>query len=462
MLAQLPVADGVYCTAAINYFVVAPDGGVYACQSDLEAKAPPQFNLRDGWSPRDSVLRCPYSLCSGCDAPMVTRWEQTAGKIERTFPRRWLNMQPEKLGALQTVAKSITWLPTQMCNFTCVYCEYGNGKAYTHERYPMSRVELSVDEWIAAWRAILADVDYAVVSITGGEPLTADAFLPVVELISKRYLVNLTTNGSQNMMALLGGGVSPRAARRHPVLGDVPVGLDQINVSLHPTSRTFHEQLFKGNVLMLADAGFRVEVNMVAYPAQMFLGQEYKAWCKSHNIPFMFLEWGGGDQFGNAPGYTPTQRAYFERTVGHSRRVLAEGSRQYRHELALDGSEILDAAPGDTILVSGTATNRSNFAWAAGEAGRGIKVGARLFDRAAGKGWRGAFQLRHRPALIEARYELGARKVAVGASIRFALTAKVPELPAGQYALVVDVVDEGVAWFGSAGAKAVEIPLFVR
>ena len=109
---------------------------------------------------------------------------------------------PETAEKLQTIAKSLTWLPTQMCNFSCVYCDYGNGKAFTEPRYHMSTNELTVNEWLQAWAMIMDEVDYAAVTISGGEPTLSPAFYPVLELIGSKYLVNMTTNVSQSLLRL--------------------------------------------------------------------------------------------------------------------------------------------------------------------------------------------------------------------------------------------------------------------
>ena len=65
--------------------------------------------------------------------------------------------------------------------------------------------------------------------------------------------------------------------------GHVPVGLAGINCSLHPTSKGFNWELFKGSVLLLQHAGFHVSVNYVGYPLQLYLAPEYKAWCEQND-----------------------------------------------------------------------------------------------------------------------------------------------------------------------------------
>ena len=46
----LEFAGNMLCSAGVSYFHVYPNGDVYRCLADWNARRPPMFNLkRDGW-----------------------------------------------------------------------------------------------------------------------------------------------------------------------------------------------------------------------------------------------------------------------------------------------------------------------------------------------------------------------------------------------------------------------------
>jgi len=71
-------------------------------------------------------------------------------------------------------------------------------------------------------------------------------------------------------------GIRPGGRSHVDGFGHMPFGLSGINCSLHPTSKGFNWELFKGSLLLLRNAGFHVSVNYVGYPLQLYLAPEYK------------------------------------------------------------------------------------------------------------------------------------------------------------------------------------------
>lgn len=455
--------NGVYCTAGASYVVIAPNADAFFCMTDLEANRKPAFNLhRDGWSPRSHPYRCPYPTCSGCDVPYVTRWLQDeAGGTTQTIARKWPSFHverpdpPETLSDLSGTTRNLTWLPSQICNFTCVYCDYGHGKSFTHQRYPMSKDELDTEQWLGVWRNVLEHVDYAAVTISGGEPTLSAALSPVLELISERYLVNMTTNASQNLLRL-SRQTRKRHTYQHPVLGEVVAGLDQVNLSLHPSSRSFDEAVFRGNALMLKHAGFDVRVNFVGYPSQLYLASDYRKWCDDNGIPFMLLEWGNGDRFGNAATYTSQEREFFNANVTHDHRVNALETPTARYDILMLNTSSR-ATRNEVVTFAGTVTNTSTADWLE-QGAVGVRVGARLYPGRTGEeGWRMILARKLEGPTLDIRCALAGGRLRPTESSPFAFQIDCAGLAPGRYDLIIDMVDDGKFWFGQIGAMPITV-----
>ena len=197
------------------------------------------------------------------------------------------------------------WSPTLACNYTCAYCGCAAGEKRIRNDFPSSYPELTVDEWIDIWSDILERFEYGILSITGGEPLLSEATIPVLGMVTQKFACYITSNISRNIMEFTRGRIRPGGT---PCVvegfGQVPIGLSGINCSLHPTSKGFNWELFKGSVLLLRNAGFHVSVNYVGYPLQLYLAPEYKAWCEQNKIEFTLSSWQGVDNEGNISRYS--------------------------------------------------------------------------------------------------------------------------------------------------------------
>jgi MoaA/NifB/PqqE/SkfB family radical SAM enzyme len=184
--------DGTFCTAGVSHFVIAPNGDVYRCMTDLVANSEPLFNIRDGWKKETRLYKCPHKLCQiACDVSWASKWtldnnnHVTDETLQKALPPNF-----HKYPTLKTISNippHIIWLPTMVCNYNCQYCGCGKGKKQNYETMPMSNPELKIEDWIVAWYTLLESVDYAVVEISGGEPLLSMATIPVLEMITKKY-----------------------------------------------------------------------------------------------------------------------------------------------------------------------------------------------------------------------------------------------------------------------------------
>ena len=304
------------CSAGVSYFHVYPNGDVYRCLADYNARRPPMFNLkRDGWKGDVNPTVCDHERCyNACDLDWTTKWQVDAqGRLEKTFEGQRkdvekavsLHLCSQRLESPQRRMAYFIWSPTLACNYTCAYCGCAAGEKRLNQ-FPSSQPELTVDEWIDVWSDILERFEYGVLSITGGEPLLSEATIPVLGMVTQKFACYMTSNISRNIMEFARGRI--RAGGAPEVVegfGEVPIGLAGINCSLHPTSKGFNWELFKGSILLLRNAGFHVSVNYVGYPLQLYLAPEYKAWCEQNQIEFTLSSWQGVDNDGTISRYLP-------------------------------------------------------------------------------------------------------------------------------------------------------------
>src|SRR5437762_8354482 len=135
----------------------------------------------------------------------------------------------------------------------------------------------------------------------------------------------MTSNISRNIMEFTHDRIRPgRGPCAVEGFGEVPIGLSGINCSLHPTSKGFNWELFKGSILLLKSAGFHVSVNYVGYPLQLYLAPEYQAWCDQHQVAFTLSSWQGVDNAGTVARYSLPERTFFEEVAPSHRQPANE------------------------------------------------------------------------------------------------------------------------------------------
>ena len=73
----LEFAGNMLCSAGVSYFHVYPNGDVYRCLADYNARRPPMFNLkRDGWKGAVDPTVCDHERCyNACDLDWTTKWQ---------------------------------------------------------------------------------------------------------------------------------------------------------------------------------------------------------------------------------------------------------------------------------------------------------------------------------------------------------------------------------------------------
>ncbi len=447
----LEFAGRMLCSAGVSYYHVYPNGDVYRCLADYNARRAPMFNVqRDGWRGATAPTACDHERCyNACDLDWTTKWQvDDAGRLERTFESQRKGdgsavselLCTQRLDSPQRRMAYFIWSPTLACNYTCAYCGCAAGEKQIRHDFPSSTPELTVDQWIDVWTDILDRFEYGILSVTGGEPLLSEATIPVLGIAARKFGCYITSNISRNVMEF---SRSVSAGRRSVVsdFGDVPVGVSGINCSLHPTSKGFNWELFKGSVLLLRSAGFRVSVNYVGYPLQLYLAPEYKAWCEQQGIEFTLSSWQGVDNDGTVSRYSPPERAFFEEMAPPHRKKANElVFVDLGYEVTLD-TTMTRVLMSDVATLTGRIRNVSNTEWQVGRGPGEWSVAGYITRLGRRKQWLRQF----RTAPPQCR-------VQPGGELEFTVPIDTRGLPAGIYQVWIDMLMPPRNWMALHGA----------
>ncbi len=458
----LEIAGNMLCSAGVSYFHVYPNGDVYRCLADSNAGRSPMFNLkRDGWQGAVDPTVCDHERCyNACDLDWTTKWQvDDQGRVEKTFEGQRKDIDKEvaqflcsqNLESPQRRMAYFIWSPTLACNYTCAYCGCAAGEKQIKKVFPSSYPELTVDEWTDIWSDIIERFDYGILSVTGGEPMLSQATIPVLSIVTQKFACYITSNISRNIMEFTRGDICPGGMSEVEGLGQVPIGLSGINCSLHPTSKGFNLEVFKGSVLLLRNAGFHVSVNYVGYPLQLYLAPEYKAWCEQNEVEFTLSSWQGEDNEGTIARYSLPEQTFFE-TIAPSHRKKANELvfMDCRYDVTLDtrNARLLMA---DVLTLTGRIRNLSPAVWQVGS-GPGRWTVACYLTRP-GRRTQWLRQVRTSPADCE---------VPQNGELEFVLPFDTRGLPAGTYEVWIDMVKDHGNWMGRHGAVPVAVNLRIE
>ena len=445
----LEFAGHMLCSAGVSYFHIYPNGDVYRCLADYNARRPPMFNLkRDGWQGAVDPTVCDHERCyNACDLDWTTKWQVDGqGRLEKTFEGQRRDIEKEvslllcsqRIESPQRRMAYFIWSPTLACNYTCAYCGCAAGEKHIRNDFPSSYPELTVDEWTGIWSDILERFEYGILSITGGEPLLSEATIPVLSMVTQKFACYITSNISRNIMEFTRGSIRPQGPREMEGVGPVPVGLAGINCSLHPTSRGFNWELFKGSVLLLRHAGFHVSVNYVGYPLQLYLAPEYKAWCEQHGIEFTLSSWQGKDNEGTVARYSLPEQTFFEEIApAHRKKANELVFKDCSYDVTFD-NPVTRVLMADILTLTGRIRNLSPTVWQVGSGPGQWSVAGYLTGVGRRKQW--LRELRTSPLDCRCRRT---------ANWRSRLRIDTGGLPAGSYDVCVDMLMEERYWMAS-------------
>ena len=143
----LEFAGDMLCSAGVSYFHVYPNGDVYRCLADYNARRAPMFNLkRDGWKGAVDPTLCDHERCyNACDLDWTTKWQvDKQGRVEKTFEGQRKDIEKEvslllcsqRLESPQRRMAYFIWSPTLACNYTCAYCGCAAGEKRIRATFP--------------------------------------------------------------------------------------------------------------------------------------------------------------------------------------------------------------------------------------------------------------------------------------------------------------------------------------
>ena len=458
----LEFAGNMLCSAGVSYFHVYPNGDVYRCLADYNARRPPMFNLkRDGWKGAVDPTVCDHERCyNACDLDWTTKWQVDGqGRLEKTFEGQRKDIEKEvslllcsqRLESPQRRMAYFTWSPTLACNYTCAYCGCAAGEKRIRNDFPSSYPELTVDEWTDIWSDILERFEYGILSITGGEPLLSEATIPVLSMVTQKFACYITSNISRNIMEFTRGRIRPGGPCEVEGFGHVPVGLSGINCSLHPTSKGFNWELFKGSLLLLRNAGFHVSVNYVGYPLQLYLAPEYKAWCEQNEVEFTLSSWQGVDNEGTIARYSLAERTFFEEIApSHRKKANELVFMDCSYDVMLD-NPVTRVLMADVLTLTGRIRNLSPTVWQVGSGPGRWSVAGYLTRIGRRKQW--VRELRTSPPDC---------RVPQNGELEFALPIDTRGLPAGIYEVWIDMLMDRRNWMALHGAVRVAATLRIE
>ena len=368
----LEFAGNMLCSAGVSYFHVYPNGDVYRCLADYNARRPPMFNLkRDGWKGAVDPTVCDHERCyNACDLDWTTKWQVDGqGRLEKTFEGQRKDIDGRRSsrflcsqrlespaapdGLLHLVTDAGVQLHLRLLRLRGRREADQERLSLVVPRADRRRVDRHLERHPGALRVRHPQHHRRRAAAQRSDDPRAQHGDAEV-----RLLHHLQHQPQHH-------GVHPRP---HPPgeapsevegFGHVPIGLSGINCSLHPTSKGFNWELFKGSVLLLRNAGFHVSVNYVGYPLQLYLAPEYKAWCEQNKVEFTLSSWQGEDNEGNIARYSLPERTFFEEIApSHRKKANELVFMDCRYDVMLD-NPVTRVLMADVLTLTGRIRNLS-------------------------------------------------------------------------------------------------------
>lgn len=434
------------CSAGFNYAMVYPNGDIYRCMRDYNTRSKPISNIDSNEDFFNKPTECNQKICdASCDADWSTKWLVNNQKIKKIPASGWDNVVSINPWADQDINSKdkthcmIIWAPTLPCNYTCSYCGCAAGTGKIYKNFPSSNPEKNTNEWINFFKKIKNKYKWALIQTNGGEPLTHDASIPVFELLSDKFAINLITNLSVKISEIIRSDINPFNVKTN-------IGF-RLTASLHPTSKGFNFDLFLGKLLLLKNHNYLRGVNFVGWPEQLYLYDYYKKILNEYNIQLWLQPWIGPDNSGYEK-YLPVEEKYIEKNT-HSSRSL---NNQY------DFSDYVKLAKYESILkVLNYKISNKHISFNVEIKNTGdltlkstdeIKLGFKVLRK--------VFGLRN--AEIEFRAEI-TEEIKTEDKKVISVNINLEEVPNGNYSLVIDLLKENEFWFEQLGNSVLEYNL---
>jgi hypothetical protein len=410
---------------------------------DYNARRHPISNVSsiiNGKKLMSQPMSCSHKLCDVyCDTDWSTKWLLEDGKIISkiqanewdgiTQKHPWSDIDIESSFAPSYL--SIIWTPTLLCNYSCLYCGCAARNKAIYKAFPSSCPELSVSEWISFFNLIKEDYSWGYLQTNGGEPLSSEATIPILKLLSNHWAINLVTNGSMKIMELV--------RQRIPAyLAEYDFGLS-VTLSLHPSSKGFQWDTFLGKALMLQNEGYLLGVNFVGYPEQLYLYDYYKEELDSFGIRLLLQPWMGVSSNGFS-GYSDQEAKFvsLRTSISRTKNILNLGEYALKSDFFSDINISNYSIKNNILSIHIEIKNIGINNWDSSD----IKLGAQLKPALLGS----------EKVLKEFRHEL-LKPVPSNASYQGEFIISLDGIIENTLELILDMVYENKFWFSEQGAK---------
>lgn len=196
---------------------------------------------------------------------------------------------------------TFVWDIHYRCNFRCPFCWF-----YGHwERLDKLNIYLSVKEWDDIWDRMYKRYGECHLMITGGEPFLYPNFIELIEALSKKYTIKITTN--------ISGDIDTFARKINPERVCLDMNFHPLEAKLEPFIR---------KVLVLKKRGFSGGVCYLAYPPQMEKINYFKEKFEKEGINFALAAYWGEYGGKNYPqDYTDEDKEFIAPFLGDPDRI---------------------------------------------------------------------------------------------------------------------------------------------
>jgi MoaA/NifB/PqqE/SkfB family radical SAM enzyme len=187
------------------------------------------------------------------------------------------------------------WIVTRNCNLKCPYCTQTDN----------SKVDTRIyTEWVVAWNRICPGL----LNISGGEPFLFPGFVDMLKDLHSSIKLGITTNLTLPIDEFA------RCIDPKRVLN--------ITCSRHPSMYKQPAEMFDGKVMLLRSKGFRVTVNLVAHPDQMYLIPAMKKHYEAMGVNFHVDPYRDGEERAGRFNYDRKEKLFLQRYVQSDREDL--------------------------------------------------------------------------------------------------------------------------------------------
>jgi len=255
---------GKLCKAGYAYGDIRANGNIVRCgqmgEKIIGNITDKDFNLLEG----PSLCESEFCSCNEYDN-IIEKEEDNCGiRVERP------DAKEEKAAVALSVAPyrvHWNWEITMDCNYRCSYCEVPKKK---------EGPAFSLDRLEEIWERIFKKYGVSHVRLSGGEPSTYPDFYGLISLLSRRHVIDITTNLSFDVHKFgerfKGESIS-------------------ISASFHPEFNKIED--FVAKVKYLQGCGFCATITCVTYPPFINEIERFKRVVEESRINFKTIPFNG-------------------------------------------------------------------------------------------------------------------------------------------------------------------------